>query len=55
MIASAFDPRTVRLRVSLQTGLPIDALAKPDERTDAELDAIGLALQRILGLDAAKI
>jgi hypothetical protein len=51
-IEAAFDPRIVRLRISLQTGLSTDALTTPDALTEAELDAVDTALRRIVGEDA---
>ena len=53
-IDGAFDPRHVRLRVSLQTGLSVDTLAAADALGDAELDAVSKSLQRILGLDPSR-
>jgi hypothetical protein len=54
-IAAAFDPRTVRLRLSLQTGLSVDALAALDTLSEAELDVVTTSLQRIIGRDPARL
>ncbi len=45
------DPHAVLLRLSLQTGLPIEQLQRPEELGESDADNMEIGIRNILGLD----